>query len=502
MLPITITNISLLTTNLLLVRLLYHITFHAFFSPLSRYPGPFVSKFTQIPFTIETLRGTPHSALLRWHKRYGPVVRIGQAELSYINAEVWRDGWAHRQGHEEFPKMLFNVPSNGVQSILGAARSEHARYRRLLSHAFSSQGLATQEPLIRQYIDLYITQLTKQSSCNTTQDMVSWFNWTTFDLIGDLAFGEPFGCLKRGETHPWIADIFGNLHYGVWFSQLRSYGLLMLAPFIAPKSLVKAKMRNYQYAAEKTDKRLAQERAEDGRGDFWDHVLKKGEDPENGGMSRKEMESNASVMVLAGSETTATMLSGTTFHLLRNPDILQKATSEVRSNFASSDEITIDAVSQLPYLLGVLNESLRMYPPVPASASRVVYHGGDTIDGQYLPGGTVIWAPQYVAGNVDFNFAKPDEFLPERWLQDKPEAFKNDDHACFQPFAVGPRNCIGRNLAYAEMRLILAMTLYNFDLGIPQDAAADWDTWQSGQRTFPLWQKSPLWVDVKPHKMK
>ena len=499
MLPITLTNLSLIAAILLCLRLFYHIIYHAFVSPLSRYPGPFLSKFTRIPFTIYSLCGTPHAALLRWHQRYGPVVRIGSAEVSYVSPEVWRDAWANRPGHEEFPKARWDVPPNGVRSILTTGRLEHSRYRRLLSHAFSAQGLAAQEPLIQRYVDLYLTQLTKQSSNQSTQDMVSWFNWTTFDLIGDLAFGEPFGCLERCETHQWIADIFGNLNFGVWAVQLRSLGLLSLLPFVTPKHLAEARKRNYQFAADKIERRLEQNKPDADRGDFWDEVLKKPQDPEKGGMSRKEMESNASVMVLAGSETTATMLSGTTFNLLRNPGVLRRVSNEVRSAFASSNEITIDAVSHLPYLLAVLNESLRMYPPVPVVAGRIVPSGGDTIDGHYLPGGTVIQASQYAACNVDYNFAKPHEFHPERWLEDRPEEFKNDNHTTYQPFTFGPRNCIGQNLAYAEMRLILAKTLYNFDLSIPQ-GVPEWDTWQSGQRTLPLWEKTPLLVDVKPRK--
>ncbi len=214
-------------------------------------------------------------------------------------------------------------------------------------------------------------------------------------------------------------------------------------------------------------------------------------------MSQKEMESSASSIVLAGSETTATLLSGTTFHLLRNPDILERVTNEVRSAFTSSDEITIDAVSHLPYLLAVLNETLRIYPPVPITSARIVPPGGDTIDGHYVPSGTVIQASQYVGCNVDYKFAKPDEYHPERWLEDRPEEFKNDNHAVFLPFAIGPRNCIGRNLAYAEMRLILSKTLFNFDLSIPK-GVPDWHTWQSVQKIYPLWQKHPLMVDVKP----
>lgn len=72
------------------------------------------------------------------------------------------------------------------------------------------------------------------------------------------------------------------------------------------------------------------------------------------------------------------------------------------------------------------------------------------------------------------NFAQPLAFAPERWLDDGPAEFKNDNKAAFQPFSVGTRNCIGRNLAYAEMNLILAKVLWQFDLDLDAKRTGDW----------------------------
>lgn len=93
------------------------------------------------------------------------------------------------------------------------------------------------------------------------------------------------------------------------------------------------------------------------------------------------------------------------------------------------------------------------------------------------------------------HYHRASEFLPQRWLND-PE-FANDDHELFQPFSFGPRNCLGRNLAYAEMRLILAKILYNFDLSLGNQMKAGGD-WIAGQNTWSLWDKTPLLVDLTP----
>lgn len=104
-------------------------------------------------------------------------------------------------------------------------------------------------------------------------------------------------------------------------------------------------------------------------------------------MSFEKLSANAEILVLAGSETTATLLSGCTYLLLTNPDKMEKLKHEVRSTFASESEITASSVNSLSYMLGVLNEALRLYPPVTSSLVRVVPPGGDMIADHWVPEG-------------------------------------------------------------------------------------------------------------------
>ena len=317
-----------------------------------------------------------------------------------------------------------------MQGILGADREDHSQYRRLLSHAFSGQGLREQEFRINHYVDLLMTGLANHS-LSGTQDMVSWFNWTTFDLIGDLAFGESFGCLENARTHPWISEIFGSLASGPIFAAVESYGLMPIFSLLIPKKRLQARLDNYKYASDMVDKRVIYGRD---RGDFFDNVPM--HDPEKGGMTLDELKSNASNIVLAGSETTATLLSGTVYQLLMNPGIMSKVVEEVRSSFTDKSEITINNTAYLTYLLAVFNETMRIYPPVPSFAPRYVPEGGDTVDGKFLPGGTSVHMLHSVIYKLEANFARPCEFVPERWLDDKPPEFANDNKEVFQPFNI------------------------------------------------------------------
>jgi len=82
---------------------------------------------------------------------------------------------------------------------------------------------------------------------------------------------------------------------------------------------------------------------------------------------------------MAGSETTSTLLSGATYLLLRNPEVLQKLTEEVRCSFDSEEDITLLSVSKLGYMLACLNEAMRCYPPVPVGFPRIIPKGRGSV---------------------------------------------------------------------------------------------------------------------------
>ena len=94
-------------------------------------------------------------------------------------------------------------------------------------------------------------------------------------------------------------------------------------------------------------------------------------------------------MLIAGSETTATHLSGALWFLMSHPEVYLRAKNEVRAAFKSQDQIRLAAVSStehLPYLNAVIRESFRCYPSIPSTLPRITGAGGATIEGQYVPG--------------------------------------------------------------------------------------------------------------------
>lgn len=179
----------------------------------------------------------------------------------------------------------------------------------------------------------------------------------TFDVMGHLVFGESFDCLQSTGYNPWVALIFDSVRIGGLLRSIKFW------PWLTPivQHLVPAKLQERR----KEQKRIARQKAayrksiEDGRRDLISSLLQ----PDSG-VADAEYQSTVESLIIAGSETTATLLAGVTFYLLKNPDKLKTATMEVRNAFSSPEEITFVNVNKLPYLIACLTEALRIYPPV------------------------------------------------------------------------------------------------------------------------------------------
>lgn len=365
--------------------MLWTAVYNLYLSPLARFPGPKLAACTNLQKVYWTLTGQEHYKFKDLHDKYGDVVRTGPTSLVYRSPQAWKDIYSHRKsGAGSFlkdPSVYIRGPRG--PNIINADDETHSRLRRLLSPAFSERALRDQEYLVQSYVDLLVERLNGEiAASRSTVDINRWYNFTTFDIIGDLAFGEPFGCLRDSKYHPWVTMIFGSMKL---LAMQRPLGIYpFLAPIVrklTPKNLTKMRQEHFSLSINKVHRRLA---AKTERPDFMTYVLRFDDERS---MSTQEMEANAAIMIVAGSETTATLLSGLTFYLLGNPSAYQKAKSEVRGAFESYSDINVVGVSQLTYLNAAFEEALRVYPPAPGIIPRVVPKGGAAIDGEFIPEG-------------------------------------------------------------------------------------------------------------------
>ncbi|ROW01871.1 hypothetical protein VMCG_05635 [Cytospora schulzeri] len=420
------------------------------------------------------------------HRKHGKIVRIGPNDLSFATPEAYRDIYGHvTAGKKRFLKSsLYERAVPRITSVRDPA--VHAQQRKALSNAFSAKALRDQEGVVHQYVDLLLQQLGRlgedgQKPVNATDA----YNWLTFDIIGDLAFGEPFGALSEGSSY-WVKLIsdsvmFDSLDYRM---KTKPWDRWMI-PFIWGSRWEEMKQKyklNLSLSKEKAKKRIELGDSLK-RQDFFGHLIKKNE------INEMNLVGNAIVLIVAGSETTATALIGITWYLLKNPHCLAKLTEEIRGTFSSLGDITGDATANCQYLHAVIEEGLRVFPPVAGGLPRDC--PGAAIDGVYIPAGVTVSCENYTMARDPRYWQDPESFRPERWLGDG----LGDDKRAFQPFSTGPRACLGVNLAYLEMRVILAKILFVYDLELVSQEIEDWNR---ACKSYGLWKKADLLVKFRP----
>lgn len=150
---------------------------------------------------------------------------------------------------------------------------------------------------------------------------------------------------------------------------------------LEPKSITEMKRNHWNHTVDRVNQRL--ERGSN-QPDIWNLCMP---DDEKGtaGLTVKEMHSNAEIMMIAGTETTAALLSGLFYTLMTHPKEMETVKSEVRAAFASEDEMTMEALGNLKYLNACIRETLRTYPPVPAGLPRLIAPGGNLVLGRWIP---------------------------------------------------------------------------------------------------------------------
>ncbi|ERF77220.1 hypothetical protein EPUS_05789 [Endocarpon pusillum Z07020] len=486
---------------LLILWAIAHILYNIFLHPLRNHPGPKLWAATRVPWCWYQYQGILHERLLELHVKYGHTVRIAPYELSFTSDTAWKTIYGHRSVEmDKDPVFRLHTPT-GAQNILVADRQTHIRQRRLLSHAFSEKALREQEGILQTYVSKLLEQLSLRYTAGPL-NMVAWYNFTTFDLIGDLSSGEKFGCLDKGDYVPFVRAT-ERIAKELTFTQMLIYfGVAGVRQFFLPKAVAGQRAQNMKRAIDTVERRIQRDTD---RKDFLYYILAANDEK---GMSRAEIHVNSFSFNIAGSESSATALSGITYHILTRSSAYSELIHEIRTSFTSEEEITIASTNDLKYLEAVISESLRLYPPVAGTLPRVVPAPGETIDGIHVPTGTTVGVHHFSCFRHPANFHRPDEFLPERWLPECKDVppFDKDNRAAVQPFSFGPRNCLGKNLARAEMRLIMAKLLWRFDLELVPGGGGsgkgmgmgNGKSWRDGQKVWGFWVKPPLMCWLRP----
>lgn len=174
-------------------------------------------------------------------------------------------------------------------------------------------------------------------------------------------------------------------------------------------------------------------------------------------------------MFEAGIETSYLTLEYGMAELMNNRHILTKLQKEVRSQGKKLDMITEEDLSSMAYLRATIKETLRLHPPAPFLLPH--FSTADCmIDGYLIPSNTRVLVNAWALGRDPSSWERPEDFLPERFLQDQAcdvDTQMRGKDLRFLPFGFGRRICPGMNFGFATMEIMLANLMYHFDWDVP-----------------------------------
>ena len=373
--------------GLSLVKIITTVIYNIYFHPLSVFPGPKSAAATPIPYVYRLINGRFVHWTTYLHSKYGEVVRISPNELSFIGPSAWQDIHASRPQlpRPDVGKLEVSI---GAKAMIAADNEDHARQRRIVSHAFSDRAVREQEYILKKYSDLLITRLHQQltaAKAHTELDICSWLQFALFDIVGDLCFGESFHSLESMETHEWVQTIIKGVKFGMLLTAFQYFAPAdSIVRWCIPKSLTAMAQRHYDRTSQKVDWRIDQKSE---RADFMKYIL---ENNDKKGMTREEINSTVSLLVLAGSGSPAGTCSAAIWYSLKNPSVLQKLEEEIRGRFSKFEDITVSSAIEMPYLHAVLEESLRMHTSEPVALPRQINRPGMQVCGRFVPEGVSV----------------------------------------------------------------------------------------------------------------
>jgi cytochrome P450 family 628 len=330
----------------------------------------------------------------------------------------------------------------------------HDKRRRVAwERAFSTKALRGYDATVVRHADELKGAISKYEG--KPVNVSKWFNYFTADTISALGFGEPFNMLKDGKDH-WTITLLqdGSKHLAALGPIPWILTLLNNFPWLQAANLRANKWTVAQVAKRKERK------VEEGV-DILHWLLnpleKMSDDPKE---EQKWLEADARLAIVAGTDTSTAALSYLFLELCKNPAITKEIRKELFDH-GVEEEFSVHELQNCKYLNSVVDETLRLHPPVPDGVYRLTPPDGLQVGEAFIPGNVTIINPIYTIQRSAVSYVKPEEFIPERWTS-QPELILN--RKAFTPFGIGSYGCVGKQLALNEIRTVVAKLVLDFDV--------------------------------------
>ncbi|KAI1377899.1 cytochrome P450 [Hypoxylon crocopeplum] len=420
-----------------------------YFHRLRHFPGPWAAGVTKFWHVWQCRTGKNYLVIEELRKQYGPIIRTGPEELTIIDAAVpsATDGPKNKCTKAVWYDFLLpEIALNTTRSI-----KEHDTRRRIWDRGFSTKALAIYEERVVEYAEVLASQIEKFAKEGKPINVSDWFYFFTFDVMGEFAFARSFGMLQDEKWHFAVRllrkamSLLGPFSPVPWTVQIAFY----ITPWMY---IVRDWLGMMQWCRDRMSERI---KAKVERPDVSHWLIDASISKGSLEADREWLNGDAVTIIIAGSDTIAPTLVFVFYELSRNPSHQDKLLSELKD----VDIYDRARLQGCAHLTGIINETLRLHPPVPTGGYRQSPPTGMTINDTYIPGNVTIVAPRYSLARLDSSYESADQFIPERWTT-RPEMIK--DIRGFAPFSQGRFNCVGKSLAMSEMRFVIALLVKKF----------------------------------------
>ncbi|KAI8049278.1 cytochrome P450 [Syncephalis plumigaleata] len=437
------------------IYLVHKVIKEEFISPLAKVPGPRPASLNKIILSIRQLYHMQFVGATEAHRTYGPIVRVGPKTIWISDSTMIRKVNSSYQYNKGEDYESFRVGEIGLFTTRDA--NFHRVRKRLMLPAFTPAALNDLEPIIYDMgLHLMIQRLYEYADNGQAVDLMDLLKKMTLDTIGEVSFGKSFGLLSEKQEHHPIFDWI-NSRFAVGVQRVM-LGRIHI-PFLSSKWQRDINAFD-NYVLEAIEKRRASQ--SDARRDTLQQLMEAVDEETGATLSDSDLITEAISLIIAGTDTTALGITWIMHYLLSHPECLHRLTEEILQLYPDPQtRIAYRDVISLPYLDAVLHEVFRIEPAAPQGMPRVIPKEGTTLGNYFIPGGTVAFVSLGVMQMNSQIFPNPHEFKPERWLDCTPEQLAVMKQN-IMPFLVGPRACLGRNLAWMELRMVVVELIRHF----------------------------------------
>ncbi|XP_042030693.1 cytochrome P450 83B1-like [Salvia splendens] len=452
-------------------------------------PLPLIGNLFQLGRAAE-----PHIYLHRLSKKYGPIIHmklatrpllvISSAKLAKQVLKIEDLTFCSRPNFLGQQKLSYN--SSDVAFTPYNERWKEIRKMTHI-HLLSNRRVQSYRSVREEEISRMITVISSSTTekVNLSEVVLS----AGIHILSRITFG------KRYEEGGSGAKVFHHILHG--FDALATaffvsdyfpaFGLVDKMSGRVKRADVVCKEMDSFYQ-ELIDEHLESKKMEEEEDMLAELMKLKNDDESSSGLTWDNIKALLMNMIVAAAETTPSAVIWTMTALIKAPKVMDKLQNEIRSLVGEKGKVEEDDLPKLPYLKAVVNESLRLYPPVPLLIPRESMETS-ILDGYEIQPKTMVYVNAYAAGRDPECWENPDEFFPERFLNSGID-YKGQDFGLI-PFGSGRRMCPGMSMGYLTTELMVANLVYSFDWELPKGVLAqDVDT--DATKGLAVCKKNPL----------